>query len=64
MADYRRKVIKLLSKYDCYFVRHGKGDHDVWYSPITNRNVIVDGTLNKKGTANAILASAGLKERV
>lgn len=27
---------KLLKKNGCYFLREG-GNHDIWYSPITNR---------------------------
>ncbi|MEX0853420.1 MAG: type II toxin-antitoxin system HicA family toxin [Bauldia sp.] len=25
----------------CYSVRHGKGSHEIWYSPITKRHVTV-----------------------
>ena len=63
MADYGRDVRRLLQKNGCTFVRHGKGDHDIWYSPITNRNFTVDGKIYKKGTANGTLIKAGLKER-
>jgi len=44
MADYTRMVKKHLSDNGCTFRRHGKGDHDIWYSPITNRTVVVDGS--------------------
>ena len=64
MADYSRDVRDLLSKYGCYFKRHGKGDHDIWYSPITNRNIIVDGKIKKKGSANGTLIKAGISERL
>ena len=43
MAEYERKVRELLKSNGCYFERHGKGDHDIWYSPITDRHVTVDG---------------------
>ena len=39
MAEYEKKVREILSEHDCYFVRRGKGDHDIWYSLITNRIV-------------------------
>ena len=42
MAEYEKKVREILTKYQCTFQRHGKGDHDIWYSPITCRNVTVD----------------------
>ena len=46
MAEYEKKVRQILKEYNCYFVRHGKGDHDIWYSPISNRNFTVDGKIN------------------
>ena len=55
MATYEKKVRDQLRMHDCYFVRHGKGDHDIWYSPITNRNVPVDSTIRSRHTANACL---------
>ena len=30
-------------KRGCFFKRHGKGDHDIWYSPLTDINFTVDG---------------------
>jgi hypothetical protein len=45
MAEYEKKVRQLLLKHNCHFVRHGKGDHDIWYSPITGRNFPVDGEI-------------------
>ena len=33
MAEYEKTVRDILRKNGCRFVRHGKGDHDVWYSP-------------------------------
>lgn len=64
MADYTKKIKKILSANGCYFVRHGKGDHDVWYSPITKRNVIVDGSILKRTSANGVLKDAGIKQKV
>ena len=37
MADFERKVREILKEYGCSFVRHGKGDHDIWHSPITGK---------------------------
>ena len=64
MADYTRKVKRILNDNGCYFVRHGKGDHDVWYSPISNRNVIVDGSIVKRTSANNVLKDAGIKQKI
>ena len=37
MADYDPEVKRLLREAGCYPVRQGKGDHEIWYSPITGR---------------------------
>ncbi len=60
MAEYEKKVRKILKKYGCVFVRHGKGDHDIWYSPISNKNVTVDGKIKSRHTANAIMKQCGI----
>jgi hypothetical protein len=44
----------------CTFVRSGKGDHEIWYSPITDRRFVVDNAIKSKHTANAVLKQAGL----
>ena len=64
MADYSRRVRNILKKNGCTFVRQGKGDHEIWYSPIVKSNFAVDGKIVKKGTANGTLISAGIDERV
>ncbi len=60
MADFALDVKKLLTKSDCTFKRHGKGDHDIWYSPITERSFPVDHKIRSRHTANGILKQAGL----
>ena len=60
MADYEKKVRELIKENGCKFIRHGKGDHDVWYSPITNRNFSVDGKIKSRHTANAIMKQSGI----
>jgi hypothetical protein len=63
MAEYEKKVRDLLQKYDCSFVRRGKGDHDIWYSPVTDRHVTVDGKIKSRHTANAVLRQCGIEYR-
>ena len=63
MAEYEKKVRKVLSENGCEFVRRGKGDHDIWHSPISGNNVTVDGKIKSRHTANAIMKQAGLKHR-
>ena len=60
MAEYEKKVREVLKLFSCTFVRRGKGDHDIWYSPITNRHVTVDTKIKSRHTANAILKQSGI----
>jgi len=48
---------------DCRFERHGKGDHDIWFSPITGVHFPVDGKIKSRHTANAVLKQAGLPKQ-
>ena len=59
MADYSPDVKRVLRANGCYFHRQGKGDHEIWYSPITNRYFPVDNKILRH-TANGILKQAGL----
>lgn len=63
MAEYEKEVRLILDKNGCYFVRHGKGDHDIWFSPITGRYVTVDGKIKSRHTANAIMKQSGIDHR-
>jgi len=60
MAEYEKKVRQILREYGCNFVRHGKGDHDIWYSPKTNLPITVDGEIKSRHVANAIMKRAGI----
>lgn len=51
---------QMLLEAGCIFERHGKGDHEIWYSPITERRFVVDGSIKSRHTANAVLKQAGL----
>ena len=63
MKEYSKAVRDILNKNGCYFLRHGKGDHDRWYSPITNRNITIDGTIPSRHMANEVLKQAGIKKQ-
>lgn len=63
MAEYEKAVREELTQHGCTFVRHGKGDHDIWYSPITGRHFTVDGKIKSRHTANAIMKQSGLDRR-
>ena len=42
------------------FKREGKGDHEIWFSPITGIRFVVDHSIKSRHTANAVLKQAGL----
>ncbi len=60
MAEYEKKVREILAENHGRVVRRGKGDHDIWYSPITNRHVTVDTKIKSRHTANAIMKQSGI----
>ncbi|MDR1019966.1 MAG: type II toxin-antitoxin system HicA family toxin [Synergistaceae bacterium] len=60
MAEYEKKVREILKQNGCYFVRHDKGDHDIWYSPLAGRHVTVDSKIKSRHTANEILKQSGI----
>lgn len=63
MASYEKLVRQILRENNCNFVRHGKGDHDIWYSPITNINFVVDGKIKSRHTANEIMKQSGIEHK-
>lgn len=60
MASYTRDLKKLLKQAGCTFERQGKGDHEIWYSPITDHRFVVDSNIPSRHLANAVLKQAGL----
>ncbi len=63
MADFRPKLVKVFSDAGCEFVRHGKGDHQIWRSPISNRRFTVDSKIKSRHTVNEVLKQAGLPKQ-
>ena len=63
MAEYEKKVRQILTENGCRFLRHGKGDHDIWFSPVVSREIVVDGKIKSRFTANAIMKQAGIDFR-
>ena len=62
MTDYCPYLKKLLSEAGCYRLRPGKGDHEIWFSPISSRPFTVDSKIKSRHTANGALKNAGLKK--
>jgi predicted RNA binding protein YcfA (HicA-like mRNA interferase family) len=63
MGEYEKKVRAALKDSGAYFVRRGKGDHDIWFSPRSGRHVTVDGKIKSRHTANAIMKQSGIDHR-
>ncbi|MGN0400659.1 MAG: type II toxin-antitoxin system HicA family toxin [Acetatifactor sp.] len=56
------ELTKILKKNGCNLIRHGS-NHDIWFSPITNKQFAVPRHKEeiKTGTANSILKAAGIE---
>ena len=61
--NFAAPLKKMLHEAGCRFERHGKGDHDIWYSPITEVRFVVDNKILSRHTANAVLKQAGLPKQ-
>ena len=56
MADNDTVRVKAtLSENGCTLVRQGKGDHEIWQSPITKRRFMVDHFIKSRHWANYTL---------
>ena len=60
MESYTPLVKQLLLEAGCYRFRPGRGDHDIWFSPISQRHFPVDHKILSRHTANGVLKQAGL----
>ncbi len=69
MADnFTPRVKAFLREHGCVFVRQGKGDHEIWSSPISGRRFMVDNHIRSRhwgephaqagGPAQALLIAA------
>jgi hypothetical protein len=63
MAGYTRELQKKLKAAGCVFDRQGKGDHEIWRSPITGKYFPVDSNIKSRHTANEVLKQAGLPKQ-
>ena len=63
-AGYAKRVKEILAEHGCTFVRHGKGDHDIWQSPISNTRFVVDAKIPSRHLANVVLRQAGIRIKV
>jgi hypothetical protein len=59
LEGYYKALRRLLENAGRTLVRYGEGDHQIWYSPITKKNVVVDGGVMSRHSADAMLKQAG-----
>lgn len=64
MSDYGKVVRDILREHGCYFVRQGRGDHEMWESPISLKRFPVDYKIKSRHTANGILRLAGIPKKL
>jgi hypothetical protein len=58
--NYTPRVKAILRQHGCSFVRQGKGDHEIWQSPINNYKFMVDAKIKSPKWANITLKKAGI----
>jgi hypothetical protein len=60
VVSFTPELKRLLRDAGCYFIRTGRGDHEIWFSPIKGKPFVVDDKIKSHHTANAVLKQAGL----
>lgn len=63
-SGFYPQVRSILLAYGCIFVRQGKGSHEVWYSPISQKQFSVAVTVNARNMANGVLKQAGIQRKI
>lgn len=58
--SYTKDLKAILVAAGCRFVRQGRGDHEIWESPINGKRFTIDGDIKSRHTANGTLKDAGL----
>ena len=60
MAEFEKRVRQIMKNEGCVFLRHGKGDHDVWMNPSNGEQATVPVKIKSRHTANGILKQPGI----
>jgi hypothetical protein len=63
MVSYTPKLKDVLRAHGCRYDRPGRGDHEIWYSPITQRYFPVDQKILSRHTANGVPKQAGIPKQ-
>jgi hypothetical protein len=62
-SSFTPELKKVLRAHGCHLERPGRGDHEIWFSPLTQRRFVVDGEIKSRHTANAVLKQAGISKQ-
>lgn len=60
VKNFTPELKQILRRSGCHFIRVGKLDHAIWFSPVNGIPFVVDNTIKSRNTANAVLKQAGL----
>jgi hypothetical protein len=60
MKGFAKALKAVLKQNGCQIVRADRGDHEMWYSPVSKRHFPVDNSCKSRHTANEVLKQAGL----
>lgn len=63
MSEFDKALRRILLDAGCHLVRQGRGDHEIWYSPISKQCFTVDRGTKSRHTANKTLKDAGLPKQ-
>jgi hypothetical protein len=63
VSDFAPELKRALREAGCHLHRQGRGDHEIWHSPVNGRRFVVDHEIKSRHTANAVLKQAGLPKR-
>jgi len=63
-SELYRRLVEILKRHNCTFVRQAKGSHEIWRSPTTQRTFVVVKNSEKLHTLNGALKDAGIEERL
>lgn len=63
MANFWRRISRILRENGWERIREGKGSHQIWANPAkTNHHICVPRNLKSRHTANNILKQAGMSK--
>jgi predicted RNA binding protein YcfA (HicA-like mRNA interferase family) len=60
MGGLYRDLATRLKDAGCYFLREGKGSHEIWFSPLNGRTFTIPANIVSRHLANEVLKQAGL----